>query len=135
MTPTSATVVRLEPGPTQKRQGGFAGVNRRGFLRGAMAACGAAFAWTAFGPTAPAQAANPCILYPPPREIKKGSTCRVRFGEPDANRSCIDVYSPNYAYVLDDCCVTCLSGCGTTYAQARGACCNGGACSCTGRYF
>lgn len=114
----------------------FASMGRRRFLSGAIAACGAAAAWTALGPVRPALASNPCILYPPGSdELESSEDCRVRFGPPSDSTSCVTVFSPEGTYFLADCCATCLAGCGFTGAQARGAVCDAGACTCTARYY
>lgn len=111
------------------------GLTRRTFFDRATAIIGGLLAYAVVGPAPPAIAASPCRTVP--GEIQKSTTCRVQFGPPSCTESRVTVYSPNNRYELF-CVASCRAGCGRcypTYAQARGAVCNDGRCTCTARYF
>lgn len=110
-------------------------ITRRRFFASAAAGAGGIFAYVAGVNPPDALAARYC-----PRQdifaICLGGTtsgCRVQYGPPNCTQSRVVVYSPSEAFYID-CVVYCPSGtcqCAPQYFQARGACGNGGSCSCT----
>ena len=109
-------------------------ITRKRFVASAAAGAGGLFAYVAGLATPQAMAAKFCTRESPFAICLTGTTsgCRVQYGPPSCSQSRVVVYSPSEAFYID-CWATCPGGCGCTpyYFQARGACGNGGSCSCT----